>query len=599
MSARLEWDWDITQYRAFYNGHQTPTIDKTIGRLTNQDYDQPMNRLNNNVLPDFVRTMTALYEKEGVRWRTAPASSEDSDRDAARRCDQFLQWVWYRHDMDVKQMDLIHRKLTESLSHLKILWDPVRKDFDVGVIPAQRVYWEPGVPSIRDAQWAIEVSIRSTDQIREQYGVNIRGSDSLSTDVAENHSQWGFTAHGLAGENRLNSGSLGLDYSGHGSTEWILMLEYWERPSRQFPAGRYIVTVGESLGRVLFYRPYPWAHGKLPYIDFEDVPALSTPFPRCVMWDLAPIVREINRITELLDKHMERAIDPPVLAPTGALNKQSLGDPNNRLIEYDNVGGFPPQFMNVPQLTGTALQELDRLYQTFERIAGTPPVIHGAPTTNVRTWSQQEALRQTAESKLLVAHRRHERRMEEVGTMLLELAQQFMGEGQMMEIWGDAQQFEFVEFRGIDVPNKVDVHVQMGSSLQRSKADQRSLVMQLVDRGYFLQPQEVQDRIARLISFDDMEGLLDPDIARQQVDMRHELRLLEQGVPLNATPTQDHVAWLQMLGEYRARFAFRQLQITNFPAAYNIVIRYMQHLMFIQPVLPTGGPQPTQQGVIQ
>lgn len=608
-SARMEFDKGIVQDTAFYMGYQNSLMDKmdAIVRPKNKKNkrgDEPA-----NVLQDFVKTVLSMYIQASPRFRSVPASVQEVDKLRARMCDTLLDYVWAEQELDLKTVDLLTYREVQRLSWLKVLWDENAGDlqrdpnsgeplvfqtvdgngrpileyrpegnFVISVVGPQSMFWEPGAKNFQDSRWCVEASVRPVDRIAEDYGVDMEGDEGISTAIGESISAGGFYMKGLDGEQSYASTQAYLDSSS--KTQFALVLEYWEIPSVFHPQGRYIACAGKTAKRVLAYREFPFGHGKLPYVAFPAQVNPWAPYPTCTLTQLSPVVKRMNRLTTLLESHAKKAIRPPVLIPRGAqLNVSQLSN-GTEVIEYNAAGGPAPQPLQMPAQTSTAIGSIGLLQDLFQTISGLAPVTHGLSTTGVRTFTQQAALAESVERKQLPAHRIYEKAMEQFGRMVLELAREKMPATKVLRILGSGGQWEFTQFETTSIADSVDVRVQVGASLAKSRAQETQLVLELMGQNFFGLPPALQERLARLISFDQAEALLDPRQSRFKADMLHEMEELKKGVPLDAMPLQDHVAYIDELGSFMGSWEYRQLQRTNPVAFGNIEIRYNQHVQW-------------------
>jgi len=589
--ARRDFDGKVEQESAMARGYQhnvmwdehTHALIPRKKRDDDRDYIPPI-----NLCHDYVRTELGTYASGPPKWTVVPTSGDDNVRVYARTCTQYLNSVWDTQEMARKVgVDLLRYRIVQRVGFIKTSLD--RIGIAVQALGPASLYWDWGAKRFRDALWCVEVSSRTPDDIYNTYGIRVKGTSESLDDDSSRSPGGGWFRKGFGKvvdfvKNPNSGGGAGLSSD---AMVWVLHLEYWEKPSPVCPQGKYIVVVGDRAQKaVILYRPFPFRHGELPYVDFPDWEEPDDPLPSSTMFHLIPIQQLYNRQNENAMRHAERLFDPRLLVDRRSnINPADL-KPGSKVVNFDSTGGAQaPRDVTVQPLAGPAIAHLEMIRQQFTDVSGQPPAVHGQATANVRTYAQQAGLTEAANRKRTQSHLIYEVGMQRVGRQILMMLKQFGKPEELLPLTGENGSYEYVKFIESTIPDDPRVKIQIGSSLNQSVAEARTMIMELLKSQFVPPDPQIMSRVLEDLGFDWLESLVNSELARQDADMAREMDELKQGSFRPARVEQDHGKWVEHLTKYMATTAFNDRAMKDPMWAKGFYMRKMQHLAFLQNIM--------------
>lgn len=567
----------------FYDGDQHIEYNVSLSRFQNisisKNNDFIPRPTTNYILPN-VKTIVSQLTKQRPQSQVRPNSKDPQDISAAKVSDLILDVKHEELREEEKQMEkaywgticgTVFKKIFWDESNLKVLKVPKYKtideqyedqiegssesvtktrqieqpdgfdEFPVGdvntqVIPPFNIAFALNTRSPLELDWIMEYSIQKIDWIKEQYSKKGNGYTGKAKEVTEEKNlstvlQLEYKLRTLTGR-RSGGQSSGSGYLQLKNS--AVLKEYYQKPSTKYPRGRMVaVANGKTLydsksedGSPYFVEGFDdsWH----PYVDwrFEIVPGRA--WGKSAVEEQVSIQRRINSIDALIILNRRTMAIPQWLVPEGS------GVPNGYIngrpglnIPYRPVGanGAKPEKVKGDTLPQQVYQERDQAVVDIKRVGMTQDVLEGVNPVGVKTAYQLEQLQENALAMYGSVFQRWEKsyEREEIKKLLL-IAKRYkeprpeFGK-KLKAINREITDIDLEMFLGSDLKDNVNVRVEVGSSIPRSKAGENALLREMVNGkildvvGNAINKKEFLEKMGLKGKFDSEKS---PDIVRAE-----------------------------------------------------------------------------------
>jgi len=373
-------------------------------------------------------------------------------------------------------------------------------DVNSQVIPPFNIAIPMNTRSPLELDWIMEYSPQKVDWIKQQYDKKGEGYTGKASEVTEEKDlnsvlQLEYRLRVLTG--RRTAGQYGTGANNYAQIKNSAVLkEYYQRPSQEYPRGRMVVVAnGKTLydspkekGSPYFVEGYDdsWH----PYVDwrFEIVPGRY--WGKGGVDEQVSIQRRINAIDALIILNRRTMAIPQWLIPEGS------GVPNGYIngrpglnIPYRPIGanGAKPERVKAEGLPQSVYQEREQAVVDIKRIGMTQDVLEGKNPVGVKTAYQLEQLQENALAMYGSVFQRWEKSFEREEVKKLLLISKRYKEPRvefgkkLKAINRDITDIELDMFIGSDLRDNVNVRVEVGSSIPRSKAGENALLREMVN----------------------------------------------------------------------------------------------------------------------
>lgn len=371
-------------------------------------------------------------------------------------------------------------------------------DVDDAIVPPFNIAMPLQARSPLELTWIMEYSIQKIDWIKEQYDKKGEGYTGQAKNVTEerelsNILQLEYRLRTLAGRRsggQYSTGSAGfLDIKNS-----AVLKEYYSKPTKAYPKGRMVVVAS---GKTIFAGENPYYEEGYedswnPYVEwrFEIVPGRT--WGKSLVDELISLNRRVNAIDSLIILNRKTMAIPQWLLPEGCgvANGYINGRPG-LVIQYRPVGanGAKPEKVKAEALPQQVYQERDQAVEDIKRLAMTQDVLEGTNPQGVKTAYQLEQLLENALASLGATFQRWEKSFEREETKKLLLISKRYKEPReefgkkLKAINKDITDIELDMFMGETLKDNVNVRVEPGSSIPRSKAGENAVLREMVQNG--------------------------------------------------------------------------------------------------------------------
>jgi hypothetical protein len=466
-----------------------------------------------NYIRPIVRTELAKLMKQKPIIGVQPTGNEPDRVNQAKAAEKIRQYLWDKTNMDEIRKQVLLWALVTGTGIFKVYYDPTAGEVideegtRLGEVVLSAVspfefYPDPYATTIDEMNWCFHVKIRSAEYVAEKYGVEVEPE-------AINVNQY------LEGKMFLIT-----DNTSQNIKKGVVVKEFWQRPTKKYPRGRYVVYVKD---KVLFAGDNPYEQGMLPFAAFSHIPVPGRFWGDSVVTDLIKPQMNYNKARSQAIEIRNLMSKPKWLVPKGSLETQITSAPGEN-IEYVPVANLRPEPIRGIDVPATFWKEFDQIKSEFYDVSGQHEVSHAQIPAGIRSGIAIAYLQEQDDTRLTVTAQSYEKALEKVETLKLRLARQFYIEPRVGRIVGENNTVEVFTFMGRDIPEDVDVKVQAGSSLPQSRVAKQEFIISLWEQKIIQDPKVV----LKLLEFGDVEGIYD-DIDLDTSQAQRENELMKEG----------------------------------------------------------------------
>jgi hypothetical protein len=529
------------------------------------DGDKPRYRVRlvaNQIAP-YSNSLLARLTKTKPTFFATPGQGSYEAQKAAEVAESLLDYWWDRFSLSSKREEAMLWSIIVGNSFWKISWDdtcgskvsmmvdpdgtpivnPLMEHFfrkrleeagldasmfdqevfegeiKVDVMSPFDVYLDDSAQIFEDCKWAICVHPMTPDEIKKRYGVLLK-SNAI---------------------NRYPDEALpGMFGNIEAKTEENVRIVYmgYFLPSTKYPEGRYVVfTKDPSI--VLFESSWPYPFEELPLVKFPGVRVPGQLWDQSVVEHAIPLQKELNRTLSQMIEYKNLTLKPQMIAPVGSL-RQRITDEPGAIFEYNPVAGRVPEQMPLPGLPAYVFDHLQDIGARLRDMFGLNEVVEGSVPPNVEAGVAIDLLQEAASDRLAPQILMMEKSLERAGNLMLELAQQYYQEPRILMLKGPGSKPKVERFESADIIAGVQIKVEAGSGLPRTRAGKQARVMQMLQMG-IISPTKAY----KYLDMADFKSLQMQFEADEEQAMREHERLLNS-VPINEAAAMQAQEQLMM-----------------------------------------------------
>lgn len=272
-----------------------------------------------------------------------------------------------------------------------------------------------------------------------------------------------------------------------------LVMEYYERPSKQYPEGRLIIVAGDEL---LYYGALPYRNGEDGKRDFPFVKQVCIERPGCfwgttVIERCIPVQRAYNAVRNRKKEFLNRVAIGIFECEEGAYDAEDLEDeglpPGKILVRKQ--GAQPGRFLDGPQSIPAFSEEENRLLNEFILISGVSELSRASDApADVGSGVALEILREQDDTRLSLTAENLRLAIQKVAKHWLRLYKQFAVGPRIAKVVGESNEVNVIYWQASDLTSD-DVIFDTENELAQSSAQRKSMVITLLQMGVFNDPE--------------------------------------------------------------------------------------------------------------
>lgn len=270
----------------------------------------------------------------------------------------------------------------------------------------------------------------------------------------------------------------------------IPVYEFYHRRTESLPEGRYIMYLDSET--ILMDTAMPYR--TLPVFAIMPSHYLGTPYGYTPMFDLMPMQDAVNSLYSTILTNNNAFGVQSVLSPRGNDIRINQIEEGLNFIEYNaTVAGGAPGKPEPLQLTRTApetYQFLEMLVRDMETISGVNSVARGNPESSLKSGTALALVQSQALQFMSGLQQSYVTLIENIGTGLVELLQDFAKVPRIAAISGKSNRMKMQEFSSKDIDSISRVMVDVGNALAQTTAGRVQMADNLIQMGVVTNPEQ-------------------------------------------------------------------------------------------------------------
>lgn len=320
---------------------------------------------------------------------------------------------------------------------------------------------EPGAKKLEDAHWVIVTKLMHRADIEARWDKELpEGGDSAPTDIHQ---------------------PVFIDRdSKYLEKERFPVHFMFQRPSRDFPQGRKVVTTREV---VLANDALP--HGEIQIEHVRGIPLPGEMYPTSLVSQGIPLQLELNRGRSQLIENRNLCSRPQIISAFGAIDQESWDNRPGSILPWDPIAarGIEPHFLSPPQVPQWVLTALQIAEDDLMDLTSRHEVSQGSTASNVTSGRQAAIYKGADDSRLTPSIRRFEKSLAKVGKWMLREAKDHLDGEQIIRIVGTNRRGEYMHFAANDISDTANISFEIASQLPWARESQRQQIMYLNQIG--------------------------------------------------------------------------------------------------------------------
>ncbi len=557
----------------------------------------------NLILPTIQNRLSRLC-KNPPRYDVPPNSNSQEDKDAARLSLRALNSKFDDEKVNEKRIELYMWMQQAGYSYIKTCWDPMRGkkipevddmgqptgkferegDIAIDVVSPLEIFVDPLAKTLADAEWLIHAKIRKLSYFRNQYpegGIKVKQEDS-----------WLMSLQNLSKINNMTNRGASSNVAQE-MKDAAIEIAYYERPSRQFPEGRFAVVAN---GVILAYKDLQI--DEIPFAKFDDVKIGGKFNSESIITHLRPLQDQYNRNMRRKAEFLNKGLNLKFMAPKGSgLIAEAIND-STELYEYNPVPqAKPPEAVQAPQLPQYVYTDQEQLENKFNEISGINDVSKGQmPSASIPGIGMQ-ILQEADETRIGIITESNENSWCDVGRHVLKYMDAYYKNPRFLREAGQDNEYTITKFTNEDLKGHTDPKVIRASTLPNSKVMKRQDILNAYQQGLLgdIMDPNVKRKVLAEIEFGDINGIWEDQVI-DDAQIKRTIDEMEGGGQPEFHRDDNHQAHFDYKNRYRKTEKFLSLD----PNIQQVFLQDLEaHKMALMPppppmIGPDGQPLPPQ-----
>jgi hypothetical protein len=510
-------------------------------------------RITVNRVRKLVNKQYAKLCKEQIRGFIAPSTTDDSDIAAARAGERLNSYLIDLTKLQNKLNRSIWWMLTCGTGIVKDYYGesirlagPEQENPETGEKEPTTMMGAPVVetvspfhfyvsnidePDIDLQDWVCHVTVKTRNQVKEQYGVDPGEEAKLA---------------GTSVEAKLQAAQ---GFKSNDAKKGIEVFELWAKPCSEYPEGMMVAWCNDVI--LTYYEEWPYSHKEYPFTRLQQLET-GRFYGESIIVDLIPLQQEYNRTRSQIIEDKNRMARPMLLVQQGSINANAVRGIPGEMIMY-KPGTQPPVPLQMPNIPNYVVEHLRHLQEEMSDLAEQRQLEQGIPS-GVTAATAISYLQENQDETLAECLRDKERAHERICRHLLSYVIQYWDAERQIKVVGQDQNFETYLLSATNLRGNTDWHVVAGSATPQSRAAKQALLMELMKMGIL-----PADKGLQFLDMGDTARVFE----EMQTDVREAERQnlhMAQGEPQETNDWQNLLVHIQIHDNYRKREEYEALE---------------------------------------
>jgi hypothetical protein len=532
MTFERQWYLNLS----FYFGKQwvqwnASEIPASIGRLIEPAQPRNRVRLTINKTRKIMRKEMARVNKEQIRGFVTPNTTDDVDVTASRAADKLVDYLIQETKLPIVMKRADFWMLICGTAFIKDYYDPTKI---IGgamggpvvetVSPFHIFVPNLDEPDIENQPWVMHVTVRSPEEVEEEYGIKVNDASILATNTIESKllSVMGMT-------------------QGSAKQKGVEVKEVWVKPNARYEQGLHMVwTSSETLDS----GPFPYAHGEFPFTRRQYIES-GMFYADSLVTDLIQPQMEYNRTRSQIVEDKNKMAKPMLAAVEGSISPSKIRNVAGEIITY-RPGTGPPTPIPLTPIPSYVIEHIRTLASEMDEMASQqtndqslPPGVTAATAIAYLQEEQNSLVTDTVRDK--------EQAWMKIICHFLSYIGQYWDAQHTITVVGQNENFEAFKFSQSELRSQTDWRVVVGSGTPKSYPAQQAQIMELMKMGVVPAAEAL-----RYMELGDTARLYE----MMQIDTREadkENNRMKDGIDCQVTDHQEHTEHIQAHDNFRKR----------------------------------------------
>lgn len=404
--ARQEMELEWAQALAFFEGRQWFRINSQTRNLVQlQNPSEPNRYMTVNKMRPLLDGVVGKLTQVAPDARAVPLSMNPKDQAAADEANFIAGHYTRKFDRETQTKERVRWACVTGTSYVKVYWNAKSEvvmpkmaiddgsingyeslplgDVEEEIVPCFNVLIDPTAQRDSDIRWMIHASIKPLSWFTDNYG---QAGKAVQPDAIAGQNA-GYVDAYLEGANGSGNGWVqpssarmnNMDSKKHAA----IVYEYWEKPTAQYPDGRYIVSTNSAL-----LHAGVWPYEKkddFPFIPLRWQPRSGTAYGHSLGFDLCPLQQMYNRLYSRALEQFEVNKDYIMVERLSRIGADAFDqgaediDDKSRIYRkvYYDRGAHPPTIQRAPGISADLFPMMQTLEKDMADIAGLHDVSQG------------------------------------------------------------------------------------------------------------------------------------------------------------------------------------------------------------------------------
>lgn len=350
------------------------------------------------------------------------------DKEEATRLSKIVPVVMEINDFEETYNRCSWQKLQEGTGNYGVFWNSEKLnglgDIDIPKVNILNLYWEPGVNDIEESANVFYVSFEDKRALEEQYP-QLKG--------------------------KLNSTKISVDkYKTDDSqdlSDKTVVVDWYYKKQGVLHYCKYVnETCLYSSEEEGLERGY-YEDGEYPFVLDALYPVEGSPAGYGMIDVAKDTQADIDKISQALVINAEVSATPRYwVRPDGGVNEEEFTDLSNPLVHAKNLGQETLRAMDVPNMSGAAMQMLQQKIDEIKFITGNTDVNNGGVPSGVTAASAIAALKEDSGRSSKDSTKAAYRAYRKIVIKVIERIRQFYDVPRQFRILGAEGQEQFVSY---------------------------------------------------------------------------------------------------------------------------------------------------------
>lgn len=264
------------------------------------------------------------------------------------------------------------------------------------------------------------------------------------------------------------------------NTNNIFVKEFFHKKTEACPNGRYLLYINDEIILEESILPYR----SIPLYRITPSKLMGTPYGYTGMFDLLPIQEMLNSMYSTAATNISAFGVQSIMVPReSGVEFEQVGS-GMQFIKYNaGAGGGKPEPLQLTATSSEVYNMMQLLERNMETLSGVNSVARGNPEAALRSGNALALVQSQAIQYVSGLRASYNRLLEDVGTGLLHLLQDFAAVPRIAAIAGVNNRTEMKKFKSDDIDLISRVVVDEGNALMNSTAGRVQIAENLLQMG--------------------------------------------------------------------------------------------------------------------